>query len=251
MKTKTNFHQRVACNEKGQDFFVGDIHGRFDPLMRQLSEVGFDFARDRLISVGDLVDRGEQSEQVVDLLDQAWFFAVRGNHDQFILDQYEPERIMLNGEYANYSPSEIHRKMAAFEADWFYALGAEQQLAIAQKLMPLPYVLEVPIGDYRIGVCHAAVPSQFNDWASFIADLPQRNTRELTIRLRKVAQKLAKGKDRILSGIDYTLHGHCTFKEPLFGHSSGFIDTFDQSGRLTLLSSGELIRRLSERATRL
>lgn len=242
------FYTRLVANNLGQDFFVGDIHGRFDPLMRQLSEVGFDFTRDRLISVGDLVDRGEQSEAVVGLLDQAWFFAVRGNHDQFILDQYEPERIMLNGDYANYSPRDVHRKMAAFEADWFYALSELQREAIAKKLMPLPYVLELPIGDYRIGICHAAVPSQFNDWASFIADLPQRNTRELTIRLRKIAQNLAKGKDRVLSGIDYTLHGHCTFNDPLFGQSSGFIDTFDRSGRLTLLSAGELIKRLSERA---
>jgi predicted phosphodiesterase len=234
-------------NTQGQDFFVGDLHGRYDPLMAQLGQVGFDFRCDRLICVGDLVDRGEQSEQVVGLLDQAWFFSVRGNHDQFILDQYEPERIMLNGDYANYSAREIHKIMAAFESDWFYALDASQQDAIAHKLMPLPYVLVVPIAGYRIGVCHAAVPSAYREWADFMADLPQRNTRELTIRLRKVAQNLAKGKDRVLSGIDYTLHGHCTFAEPLFGHSSGFIDTFDRSGRLTLVSACDLQKRLDSR----
>jgi len=246
---KHNYVIELPLNTEGRDFFVGDLHGHYDRLMAQLAEVGFDFERDRLISVGDLVDRGAQSEQVVALLDQAWFFAVRGNHDQFILDQYEPERIMLNGDYANYSPREIHQKMAAFESDWFYALNPQQQDAVAHKLMPLPYVIVVPIEDYRIGVCHAAVPSAYSDWADYLADLPQRNTRELTIRLRKVAQNLAKGKDRVLSGIDYTVHGHCTFSQPLFGQSSGFIDTFDRSGRLTFLSAKDLVQRVRNQST--
>lgn len=239
---KQNYVIELAENTEGQDFFVGDLHGRYDPLMAQLAEVGFDFSRDRLISVGDLVDRGEQSEQVVALLDQAWFFAVRGNHDQFILDQYEPERIMLNGEYANHSPREIHQKMASYESDWFYALNPQQQHAIASQLMALPYVMTVPIAGYCIGVCHAAVPWNYQHWDEFIADLALRNTRELTLRQRKVAQKLAKGEDRLLKGIDYTLHGHCCFPQPLFGKTSGFIDTFDCSNRLTLLSSNDLLR---------
>ena len=242
--TPENYVVALPPNPHGQDYFVGDLHGRYQPLMMQLAEVGFDFTRDRLICVGDLLDRGEQSEQVVALLDQAWFFAVRGNHEQFILDQYEPERIMLNGEYANHSPREIHQKMAAFESDWFYALDQRQQQAIAHKLMPLPYALVVPIAGYRIGVCHAAVPSGYSNWADFIEGLALRNTRELTIRTRKIAQNLAKGKDRVLSGIDYTLHGHCTFAQPLFGQTSGFIDTFDCSGRLTLVSSQALIERI-------
>ena len=244
--TSMSYVMYLPQNQRGQDYFVGDIHGRYQPLMAQLAEVGFDFTCDRLISVGDLLDRGEENEQVVDLLDQTWFFAVRGNHEQFILDQYEPERIMLNGDYANYCPREIHQKMAPVESDWFYALDEQQQEAIAHKLMPLPYVLLVPIAGYRIGVCHAAVPWSYSDWTDFIDDLALRNTRELTIRTRKVAQNLAKGEDRVLSGIDYTLHGHCTFSQPLFGKSSGFIDTFDVSGQLTLIAAQELIARMKD-----
>lgn len=239
-----SFYIQLATNIQGRDFFVGDLHGRYDQLMTELDKVGFDYDYDRLISVGDLVDRGEQSELIVSLIEAPWFYAVRGNHDQFILDQYEVERIMLNGVYANYAPSDIHKKMAGNESDWFYVLDEDQRKLIATKLMSLPYVLEVTIGRFQIGVCHAAVPWDFTDWTDFLTSLADRNIRELTIRTRKVAQKLAKGKDRILNGIDFTLHGHCTYSEPLFGQSSGFIDTFDQSGRLTLLSAEDLAVRL-------
>ena len=43
--------------------------------------IGFDPSVDRLFSVGDLVDRGPESERVLEWLDKAWFHAICGNHD--------------------------------------------------------------------------------------------------------------------------------------------------------------------------
>lgn len=48
-------------NEVGKDFIVGDIHGCLDQLKFQLSVTGFDKSKDRLFSVGDLIDRGPDS----------------------------------------------------------------------------------------------------------------------------------------------------------------------------------------------
>ena len=50
-------------NDRGRDFVVGDLHGCYDALMRQLDARGFDPAADRLLSVGDLVDRGPDSRR--------------------------------------------------------------------------------------------------------------------------------------------------------------------------------------------
>lgn len=52
---------RLPENTRGRDFVVGDIHGAFDKVEAAMAKVGFDVERDRLLSVGDLVDRGAES----------------------------------------------------------------------------------------------------------------------------------------------------------------------------------------------
>lgn len=78
----TSFVQRFERNTTGRDLIVGDIHGCFTKLQAALDAVGFDRTVDRLFSVGDLVDRGPESDQVLNWLGQPWFHAVMGNHEQ-------------------------------------------------------------------------------------------------------------------------------------------------------------------------
>lgn len=73
--------RRFTRNPLGRDLIVGDVHGCFTKLQASLDAVGFDPARDRLFSVGDLVDRGPESDQVLAWLAQPWFHAVSGNHE--------------------------------------------------------------------------------------------------------------------------------------------------------------------------
>jgi serine/threonine protein phosphatase 1 len=68
-------------NKEGRDFVVGDIHGMTSLLGKILKHVEFDKTKDRLISVGDLVDRGTDNFGALKLLDQPWFHAVLGNHE--------------------------------------------------------------------------------------------------------------------------------------------------------------------------
>ena len=46
---------------EGKLYAVGDLHGCYNLLMNKLQQIGFDFEKDHLISVGDLVDRGPQN----------------------------------------------------------------------------------------------------------------------------------------------------------------------------------------------
>ncbi|WP_446830488.1 metallophosphoesterase family protein [Candidatus Foliamicus sp.] len=77
-------------------YAIGDLHGRLDPLTRLMAEVRRDARtatenRRVLIFLGDYVDRGLQSRQVVDFLleDPAPGFEIvflKGNHEALLLD---------------------------------------------------------------------------------------------------------------------------------------------------------------------
>lgn len=65
---------------------VGDLHGCHTLLMNELERVSFDPLCDLLISVGDLIDRGAENVECLELITMPWFMAVRGNHEQMMLD---------------------------------------------------------------------------------------------------------------------------------------------------------------------
>lgn len=67
--------------------FIGDIHGHYDGLMR-LWDVIAPTPSDRIYCVGDLIDRGPKSAQVVDFVRQHVHGCVRGNHEQLLIDSF-------------------------------------------------------------------------------------------------------------------------------------------------------------------
>ncbi len=82
--------KRLPANRHGRDFVVGDLHGCRKELDRLLLLVKFDRSKDRLISVGDIVDRGPHSLDCLMLLKAPWFHAVMGNHEQLMLNFFSP-----------------------------------------------------------------------------------------------------------------------------------------------------------------
>ncbi|KAF7586533.1 hypothetical protein BBP40_008705 [Aspergillus hancockii] len=66
---------------------VGDVHGMKRSLEALLEKVSFDKGKgDHLILVGDLVNKGPDSPGVIDLAVELGASAVRGNHDNAVLD---------------------------------------------------------------------------------------------------------------------------------------------------------------------
>lgn len=51
---------RFPKNEGGRDFVIGDLHGCLEEFRDLLQQLQFNRERDRMFSVGDLIDRGPE-----------------------------------------------------------------------------------------------------------------------------------------------------------------------------------------------
>ncbi|MCP1183728.1 metallophosphoesterase [Paenibacillus sp. 1781tsa1] len=69
---------------------ISDIHGCIDPFNQLLHDIDYNPQNDQLILLGDYVDRGPNSKEVVNkvvkLVHEHHAIALRGNHDQRLVD---------------------------------------------------------------------------------------------------------------------------------------------------------------------
>jgi serine/threonine protein phosphatase 1 len=147
--------KHFELNTKGRDLIVGDIHGCFDLLSVKLREINFDTLSDRLFSVGDLVDRGEKSEECIAWINKSWFHPVRGNHEQMAID-------VVAGEYDTYN---YIRNGGA----WLLGLTENEQQNFAAMFDNLPIAIDVMTKSGLVGIVHAECP--VDDWLKLDKEL--------------------------------------------------------------------------------
>jgi serine/threonine protein phosphatase 1 len=75
-------------NPNGNTYVVGDIHGCYEELIIALKSIGFNFSRDILFSLGDIVDRGTDDYRTMSLIEEPWFRMILGNHEALHLENY-------------------------------------------------------------------------------------------------------------------------------------------------------------------
>jgi serine/threonine protein phosphatase 1 len=68
-------------------FVIGDIHGHYDGLMLLIDSLGLSQG-DQLYFLGDLIDRGPKSAEVVEYVRKNGYPCVRGNHEQMMLEAF-------------------------------------------------------------------------------------------------------------------------------------------------------------------
>ena len=73
-------------------FAIGDIHGCYDKLKSLMEKIPIDFTRDTLVFIGDYIDRGSHSVEVVDYLIKLKkrvpeVIFLKGNHED-MLDKF-------------------------------------------------------------------------------------------------------------------------------------------------------------------
>lgn len=111
-------------------YVIGDVHGCFGALTDLIEVSGVRLGKDRLVLLGDYIDRGDQEHEVLALLmdlreriNQNLFIPLRGNHEQMLLDHVE----WYGAKSCRFSKSELDF-MKSFpvsyqDEHWFYVHG--------------------------------------------------------------------------------------------------------------------------------
>lgn len=89
----------------GKIFAIGDIHGSFDQLQQLMTKIPINLAYDTLVFIGDYIDRGPASVEVVDFLIDLkkrvpGIIFLKGNHEDMLekyLDGSDRFTYLLNG----------------------------------------------------------------------------------------------------------------------------------------------------------
>ena len=180
-------------NTKGRDFTVGDIHGCFDRLDEALAQAGFNPETDRLISVGDLVNRGAHSIRCLEYLQQPWFYAVAGNHEDMVIENIRDDGSLFFGDV------DKHMK-------WLRGLDNDTRKLIKAAFQVLPTAIQVETKEGPMAFVHANIPPGM-DWPSFREKLEAGDHK--TQKSAKWSRKRIKGNfNEQVAGISRVYFGH-------------------------------------------
>jgi serine/threonine protein phosphatase 1 len=144
-------------------FVIGDIHGCFrtlETLLHQKLKISKD---DSLYFVGDLIDRGPRSKDVIDLLlslkDEGYSInPVMGNHEYMLINHYKGENI------ENWLQNGCEKTFRSFGIRYI----SELDKIFLEFFINLPYYIK--LDDFI--VCHAGMnfdePNPFNETFSML-----------------------------------------------------------------------------------
>lgn len=198
---------RFNANQQGRDFAVGDIHGCFTALQQALDHINFNPAKDRLFSVGDLVDRGPESDQVLDWLGRPWFHAICGNHDFMIW------RSALGNPYPEVNYLE-------HGGAWLNELDQKTQRRVGERLAALPLAIEVETTAGLVGLVHADCP--YDDWKDMQSQPLSASAAACCLWSR---ERYRRSYSTPVRNIRAVIHGHTTVSSMQKLANVFFIDT--------------------------
>lgn len=208
-------------NKEGNDYCVGDLHGNYTALYALLEQIGFNKEKDRLFCLGDLTDRGLDSNKVIELLKNKWLFTIRGNH----------EDILIKHGLKPYT--ECYQDINKEGNEWFFDESLEHRQAIINTFKELPYAIQV--GD--VGLVHAY---PLEDWKDTLKAIKNNNKTAIgnIIWNRNASKAVQKGEkiDEITS-IGTVIVGHHIFENPERHANVIFLDTgYFNGGSLTAIN---------------
>lgn len=230
-----HFVKRLPENKLGHDYIVGDIHGCYEVLFSALEQVNFNPDKDRLISVGDLVDRGPESVKAIEFMNLPYVHAIRGNHEDMFLNIYA---------YYEPRPEEVFLKTRQNGMRWWTDISNEEQLTLIKAFRSLPIIIEIETSRGLVGVVHAEVPSGM-DWNTFTQKI-RRGDPEAMDHALWGRDRIMKGDTSGVEGIHRVYCGHTPIYRPTrlanvfymdTGAVFGFLKKEPQNGHMTIANA--------------
>ena len=121
----------TAANDAARLLFIGDVHGMLDELKELLNKADYTTSRgDRIIFVGDLVNKGPESSGVVQYAMDMNATTVRGNHEDKVLRVWAgAEEARLQAEAKGKDGDKAYKKFTKSLGS-----GKKDALEVAQSL---------------------------------------------------------------------------------------------------------------------
>ena len=225
MAAKRRMTREVERNRApgGSDWVVGDVHGCFRTLHKALQSIDFKHGRDRLFSVGDLIDRGPNAIEALEWLDGERFEAVvMGNHEA------EMVRMLQTGEIL--APAKAYQ-------EWMWSIPRQDLFRWHRALRPLPLAVTVDTGHGQVGIVHCSAWQA--SWSATIDALEKRDIAAINMVLLGIDEheRRAGPTGNVVTGIDRVFAGHDAREQAEHYGNTWCIDTgagFPAMNRLSL-----------------
>lgn len=223
--------QRVSISAHCRVFVIGDLDGDLTALKSALKNVDFNPVDDTLFCLGDTIDRGGQSYELLEYLKTIKAYMVLGNHEHLML-----ESLLSNDEIA-------FKLWTENGGDWHKTASKVQLKRMCDDLLTKPLSIVLEYQGHKIALSHT-FPQQW-DWECYPVD--KSVIVESLLWDRDVVKKRKVIKNK---GVSFSVHGHNSTEFPFWVGNSYHIDTNYYGGKPTLLELSNVINKLEKQRTK-
>lgn len=221
-------HKTICTGNYENVYVVGDIHGCYTKLMQKLDEIGFSKYSDLLVSVGDIVDRGNENLECLSLLDEPWFTMVLGNHEDFMV-----QSVLDNNQH--YINNWLYNG-----GQWYLFLEKEEQTVVKAYCEYIkdnvPTTITLEDGLHKTLICHGDYPLGFFSENTVVP-------KDKIIWNRDLITKVKNGKFvPHIKDVDFAIFGHTPLDKVVKKGNCMWIDTgaVFKDGELTIINIKDL-----------
>lgn len=227
-------------------YVIGDVHGEYDVLLALVQKLPNDA---KLIFVGDLVNRGRQSREVIAFVRENAFAVVKGNHEAYMLEHgrnfltslEKNEEVNLNNLWMYVGGVQMLQSYGLLSKDYEEARVVRNEEGIAALKRDIAWVEELPLCielgfmenyDLPIVISHGSIgdfwhlkdakPEHFEFYSLSNRKMPSSNSQIFNIYGHKVVETVVQGQNFVSldtgcgKGHDAKLSAYCVETKEVF-----------------------------------
>lgn len=193
-------HIILDGNPAGSDYVISDVNGCLSVLTSLLNSVNFS-SNDRLFLVGNIIDKGAHSKELIDFTSADNIFPILGSSELIMCMALHPQ--------ASRSTSELFMEQWDLHGgQWRHSLAKSELSRLYSIVSKWPLSVTVK-GDSVFGMVHSEPP--FDNWEQFVSS-------ELSYEVLNDAttgQTILQGsRDGYIAGVDCVVCGHTQLARP-------------------------------------